>query len=322
MNAFVSSLYECRVFHRRYVRTDLRFVRRIFLFCIDLDELPDMDRRLRCFGYNRLRPFSFYDRDHFVWRKRDEAVRSTKDRVIAYLHERGADFTVGRVLLATNLRVFGYVFNPVSFYYCYDDAGSLRAVLSEVNNTYLEQKPFLTWIDDDESVRLENGNSSVERRAAKRFYVSPFIRHDTEFYFKFARPGELLRVRIDSFLKRHTILKAQIHGSRRDLNDRELMRMLWRYPLITIRIIAWIHVYALKLFLRKVFVFDKEQSDARIVRYGESDGVVCEKDVPPVREYSTRVRPELRKKSGSLREFELPSRKSDGVHNLIHRSIK
>ncbi len=295
MNAFVSSLYECRVFHRRYVRTDLRFVRRIFLFCIDLDELPELNRRLLWFGHNCLRPFSFYDQDHFVWQRDGGLGRSTKDRVIEYLHERGADFTVGRVLLVTNLRVFGYVFNPVSFYYCYDETGRLRAVISEVNNTYLEQKPFLTWVETAEDLELQAGGD-IERRAAKNFYVSPFIRHDTEFYFKFAGPGELLRVRIDSYLKRRTILKAQIHGRRRDLNDRSLLRMMFRYPFITLKVIAWIHLYALKLYLRKLFVFDKKQSDERIVRYGESEGVVCDTNVPARREYSTRVRRAPRKK--------------------------
>lgn len=260
-----SCLYECRVFHRRYIRADTRFQYRIFTLLIDLDELPALDRGLRLFGWNRWRPIAFYDRDHFRWQageadRAESAELSLRARVERYLRENGADdFHPARILLVTNPRVLGYVFNPVSFYYCYDDAGRLRAILSEVNNTYLEQKPFLHRVAPEQT-----GDAALEDRRLKNFYVSPFIAHDTDFYFRFEAPGSGLRVRIDSMRGPQRILKAVVHGERRALNDRSLLSMMLRYPFVTLKIIAAIHWQALRLFIKKIYVHDKVETDKKI----------------------------------------------------------
>ncbi|MCR9144826.1 MAG: DUF1365 domain-containing protein [bacterium] len=283
MRAFNSSLYECRVFHRRYVRAATRFRYNLFMILLDLDELPELDRRLSWFGWNRWRPLSFYDRDHFRWLSADEAGRSakasaslpesagdmrgendiagaspTRDRVRKYLREHGEEYEPGRILLLTNLRVLGYVFNPVSFFYCYDREGRLRNVLSEVNNTYLEQKPFLISVDSE--------RDWTEERTLKNFYVSPFIAHNTDFYFRLREPGDLLSVRIDSLRGPHRILKAVLHGQRRALTNGALFRMFFSYPLVSVKIIVAIHWQALKLFLNKIYVHDKDETDKKIQR--------------------------------------------------------
>lgn len=264
-----SCLYECRVFHRRYVRTDTRFRYQIFTLLIDLDELPALDRGLRLFGWNRWHPIAVYDRDHFRWQQDQnseveggaESVKpSLRARVEAYLRENGAgDFTPARITLLTNPRVLGYVFNPVSYYFCYDDEDRLRAILPEVNNTYLEQKPFLLRVP----VNHPPG-APVESRQLKNFYVSPFIAHNTDFFFRFEEPGQALRVRIDSLRGPHRILKAMIHGVRAPLSDQSLLRFMLRIPLVTVKIIAAIHWQALRLFMRKVYVYDKANTDKKI----------------------------------------------------------
>ncbi len=259
---------------------------------LDLDELPEMNRRLSWFGWNRFRPLSFYDADHFRWlaekskadsapddRTGDSAVDNfhraaaadpddasvsetrpglTRRRVEAYLREAGVSYVPARIMLLTNLRVLGYVFNPVSFFYCYDDEGRLRHILAEVNNTYLEQKPFLVPVDSQAR--------DTEERVLKNFYVSPFIAHDTDFYFRFREPGELVNIRIDSLRSRHRVLKAILHGRRRTLSNGALIKMFFLYPLVSLKIIGAIHWQALKLFVNKVYVHDKAETDKKIER--------------------------------------------------------
>ena len=255
---------------------------------LDLDELPEMNRRLSWFGWNRFRPLSFYDADHFRWLANEsnentastastaigdseiapadlagapsDETRSslTRRRVEAYLREAGVAYVPDRIMLLTNLRVLGYVFNPVSFFYCYDSDGRLRHILAEVNNTYLEQKPFLVSVDSQAR--------DTEERVLKNFYVSPFIAHDTDFYFRFREPGELVNIRIDSLRSRHRVLKAILHGRRRTLSNASLIKMFFLYPLVSLKIIGAIHWQALKLFVNKVYVHDKAETDKKIER--------------------------------------------------------
>ncbi|MEQ9363907.1 MAG: DUF1365 domain-containing protein [Leptospirales bacterium] len=272
MKAFNSSLFECRVFHRRYIRAATRFRYRIFMLFLDLDELPELDRRLIWFGWNRRRPLAFYDADHFRWSASSEVDEAghaadgaeskpaslTRRRVEAYLKERGEGYRPGRIMLLTNLRVLGYVFNPVSFFYCYDQEGKLRNILAEVNNTYREQKPFL--------VSVKPNRDWTEERTLKNFYVSPFIAHNADFYFRFREPGDLVNVRIDSLRGPRRVLKAVLHGRRRALSDGAMVRMFFMYPLVSFKIIAAIHWQAFRLFLRNVYVHDKAATDKKIQR--------------------------------------------------------
>ena len=234
---------------------------------LDLDELPELDRRLSWFGWNRWRPLAFYDRDHFRFLKNDESLDVTprpnlcRQRVERYLNENDVSEAPARIMLLTNLRVLGYVFNPVSFYFCYDQNETLTAVLAEVNNTYLEQKMFL--IEADKGAAEQ---PVAERRTLKNFYVSPFIAHNTDFYFRLRAPGDLVNIRIDSLRAHHRILKAILHGKKRALTNGSLVRMFFRYPLVSAKIIAAIHYQALRLFARRIYVHDKIETDKKIDR--------------------------------------------------------
>ncbi len=249
---FRSCLYECQVMHRRYERRGSLFRYRLFMFFLDIDELDLLDRRLFLFGKNCIRAFSFYEKDHFVFQERARGEkREIRARVEEILSSHGLPDHPDRIMLLTNLRVFGYVFNPVSFYYCYDKESSLYAVVAEVNNTYKEQKAYVIPFKEEKR----------EESQTKLFYVSPFIEYDTDFYFRFNPPDNLINVRIDSRREDRIILKAVLHGRRRRLNERTLVAMLFRYPFITLKIIVWIHLQALRLYLWKIPYFSKASSD-------------------------------------------------------------
>lgn len=255
MTLLNSSLYDVSIYHRRYVHTSNAFRYRMFLFALDLDELVALRDRFALIGLNRFNLFSFYQRDHFKWRS-DANDGSPRELVERQLLEMGVAFKPARITLLTSLRILGYVFNPVSFYYCYDGNGQLRYVLAEVNNTYLEQKPFL--------VEIEAGSREARVRAQKNFYVSPFIRYDTDFDFVFQSPAERLYVRIDSLSNEQLILKAVLSGERRSLTTGALLAAFARFPFATLRVIYLIHRQALRLWLRKTPYFGKAWSDEKI----------------------------------------------------------
>jgi DUF1365 family protein len=256
--------------HARFAPKAHRFVYRIFLFAIDLDDLDVLHRKLRLFSFNRSNVYSFRDDDFLPTHKpvfhgsvpplgqpSSEPARPTvapdsslKQRVVAYLSTRGIDLTGGRVLLVTLPRVFGYLFNPVSFYFCYDRSGAAVATLAEVTNTFREMKPFLLGPDT-------RSGDAFSRRMAKDFYVSPFSDVDVAFDFKLHPPGERLCVRIDDYAGACRTLTSTLTGARHPLTDGRLAWFTLKYPLITLKVIALIHWHALRLWMKRVPWFAK-----------------------------------------------------------------
>ena len=162
-----SSLYECTVMHHRLEPLKHRFVYKIFMFSLDLDELDSLHSKLWLFSRNSMNIFSFGDSDHLQYGK-----TTTKENIIEYLRQNEIDLYGGKIYLITNLRTFGYVFNPVSFYFCYDAGGNAVCAVSEVGNTFGEMKPYL--LD-----RTDKNETGFRKRMDKLFYVSPFINLDT-----------------------------------------------------------------------------------------------------------------------------------------------
>ncbi len=151
-----SGLYECQVLHARFAPQSHRFVYRIFLFALDLDELDRLPQRAALFSVNRRNIYSFRDADFLpttelshnsaaaptAIRNPQSPIPNLKARVTAYAAAHGVDVSGGRIVLVTLPRVFGYLFNPVSFYFCFDRTGRPAAAIAEVTNTFREVKPF------------------------------------------------------------------------------------------------------------------------------------------------------------------------------------
>ncbi len=174
--------------------------------------------------------------------------------MLAYIGERGVDIPGGRVLLLTLPRVAGYLFNPVSFYFCYDSSGRPAAAIAEVTNTFREMKPYFLGPD---AIAGAGGEQSFRSRVPKFFYVSPFSDVDVAFDFKLRTPGEGLSIRIDDYDGEKRTLASALTGHRRPLTGPRLAWYSLKYPLITVRVIALIHLHALLLKLKRIPWFAK-----------------------------------------------------------------
>ena len=153
------------------------------MFRLDLDELDALDKLTPIFSYNKFNIFSFFDKDYL-----SENNKSTKIKAIEYLSSNGLQ--IGRnckIELITMPRIFGYTFNPVSFYFISEN-NMHRYAIAQVNNTYGEMKLYLL---------TDFSNLEYELRTRKYFYVSPFSRLDTYFHFKLKPPNKNLDINID-----------------------------------------------------------------------------------------------------------------------------
>ena len=251
--------------HHRFSPKVHRFAYRIFMFAVDLDELESLDRKLRLFSFNRANLYAFRERDFLPAGELPHNPTQTPDpgrvpglslkaRVVAHLANHGIDLTSGRVLLVTLPRVLGYLFNPVSFYFCYDRHGQPVASIAEVTNTFREMKPFVLGPD---TCTVAKRGATFSLRLPKYFYVSPFTDMDVSFDFTLQAPGERLSVQIDDYDAGQRTLTSVLTGSRQPLTDGRLAWFTLKYPLITLRVIALIHWHALRLYLKKVPWFAK-----------------------------------------------------------------
>ncbi len=241
MRGLRSKLYAGNVWHRRTSPKAYEFHYGVYYFDLDLDEIGDVDRGIRVFGYNRRNVLSFRDSDHM-----SASGLGIRDALREHLSARGVDPDGVRVSLLTNTRVFGYVFNPVSFYFVRDRATLvLQHVIAEVHNTHGERHVY----DLDRAP----GGEVYASTAEKAMYVSPFIEMDARYAFECREdPGGAYDLRIDEYRGDDLFFQAQLRVAPQPLTNANVTKMLIRYPFMTLKTIGLIHWQGLKLWLRGV----------------------------------------------------------------------
>ena len=230
-------VYFGEVMHRRLGAVRHRFTYQVFSVLLDLDRIEALGRRLKLFSYNRLNIFSFQDRDHGP--RDGSPLRPWVERhlVAAGLgHVRG-----GRIRLLCFPRLWGYVFNPLSVFFCEAPDGTLAAILYEVSNTFGERHCYLETVNPSVA-------GVIEQACAKRFYVSPFIELEGDYRFRVQAPDEKLMIAIRQRARDGQTLHAILSGTAAPFDDRTLLRALLAHPLMTFKVMAAIHWEALKLW--------------------------------------------------------------------------
>lgn len=246
MISLSSCIYLGNVVHHRLVPKEHRFSYNVFSLCLNVDEIDELSRRLTWFSRNRINLVSFYDAD--LGCKSSESVAVYVRRT---LQEAGFGDCGGRVMLLCYPRVLGYVFNPLSVYFCYRSDGSLGVIIYEVSNTFAERKSYIIPI-------AGSAEALVEQTCAKEMYVSPFTNARGRYEFRVRPPGDNVQVGVNYLNQDVLVLATSFAGTRRRaLNDATLVGVLARYPLMTLKVIAAIHYEAARLFLKGVPVVDR-----------------------------------------------------------------
>ncbi|MEN3110334.1 DUF1365 domain-containing protein [Uliginosibacterium paludis] len=242
----VATVLRGAVMHERHLPVNNRFSYALFMLCLPLSRLKESGNAL--LGIERWRLFSFFNRDHGA---RDGSPLEPWIRAILQRHGLAAACN-GDVLLQTLPRLFGFVFNPVSFWYCLDEEGRVRAVLAEVNNTFGEHHNYLICHEDHREIRAGD-----ELRARKVFHVSPFYPVRGEYRFRFSTHGSHLAVAIDYLDGGLLQLATRVSGRHEVLSAGSLLRAWIGCPLLTFGVVARINLQALRLVLRRVTIFRK-----------------------------------------------------------------
>lgn len=232
MSDWNSALYVGRVGHTRLRPFRHSFEYRVYALLLDLDELEKIGRRLGVFSHNRFNLFGFADRDHGP---RDGT--HLREWIDGYLAEAGIDLGGGPVRLLSFPRVLGYTFDPLTIWYCFHADGSLRAILHEVKNTFGEQHGYLVPIDGD-----------LRHQFDKEFFVSPFMDMEARYEFAMNVPSDRLTVGITQSDASGDLLRASVQASRLELSDRNLLRVFFTHPLLTLKVIGAIHWQGFRLW--------------------------------------------------------------------------
>ena len=239
-----SNIYIGKVVHKRFKPKEHFFKYNVFSLLIDLDELKIINNEIRIFSYNKFNLISFFDKDHGP---RDGS--SVKVWVLKNLEKINIFNKNVKIKILCFPRIFGYVFNPLSIFYIYDDELKLISILYEVKNTFGEQHVYI-FKTTDEKV--------IQNNCKKKFHVSPFIEMDCEYFFKILKPDNRLSVVIDQFDKEGKIFFASQDGEAIEFNAKNLINSFFSHPLMSFKIILAIHFEAFRLWIKGVKLIKKK----------------------------------------------------------------
>jgi len=270
------AIYRGTLRHRRRTPVWHEFTYPLFMVLLDVDRIPELTRISRFLGHNRWNWASFDDRDHF-----GDPSLPLRKRLEADAASHGLQLPQGPIYLLTHLRYLGYIFNPVSFFYCCGASGQAEMMMAEVNNTYGESRNY--WLGPSEQKPLDRARFYS---APKTMYVSPFIPMDIEYDFIFTPPGDNLVVHMNTKDRGKILLDATLKLEKQPWTSTSLHQALLQHPWMTAKVIGAIHWQALQLYFQRIRVFSHPQGNpasllGRMNRRGSAPRATPGKSVLP-----------------------------------------
>ena len=245
MNHAAGAIYAGRVVHRRSRPKAHLLKYRVFSLLLDLDRLDEIDKSQSLLNINRWGVLSFLERDHG-----DGGKGKLRDWVNHRLTDAGFSPSELNVHVLCYPRILGYVFNPLTVYFCTDATGLTRVILYQVNNTFSERHTYV--------LPVENRKLPIHQSCDKAMYVSPFTPMDCRYGFSIVPPAERVAVVIRQSDKDGPFLNASFTGNHETLTTRNLLGALFRHPLMTLKVVAGIHYEAFRLWRKGVPYFTHE----------------------------------------------------------------
>ena len=239
MTAFQSCAYVGVVGHTRVRPTRHAFSYKVFSLALDVDAIDQLTKSMWLMSRNRWNILSFCDRDHgsgdgtFV-----------ADHVRQLLVGAGLPGAGESITLLCYPRILGFVFNPLSVYFCRDRHGSLSVIIYEVSNTFNERKSYI--------IPVAQASASIEQTCAKEMYVSPFTPRDGMYRFRIEAPAEEVFIGVDFYDEETPVLKTFFRGKRRKMTANSFARMLLTHPLMILKVLGGIHLEAARLWWKGV----------------------------------------------------------------------
>jgi DUF1365 family protein len=239
-------IFTAKTMHKRFYPKENLFTYGLYYLVIPLSKI------------NSLKLFS----PLISFRKKDHGARDGGD-LRSWID--GIYKSDGEVVLVTMPRIFGYGFNPVSFWFCFDKQIKLRAVLAEVNNTFGETHSYLCSHENGEEISANDVFAGE-----KIFHVSPFLQRIGDYQFRFDYRAEKLAIWVDHYQNGEKILATNLIGNLTPLTRNNLLKHFFQFPLLTFKVIGLIHYQAIKLMAKGIkYIVKPMQNDQRLSKITE-----------------------------------------------------
>ncbi len=240
------AIYVGEVRHRRTRPKVHAFTYPLFMAFLDVDRIPELCRVSPFLSYGRWNWAAFHEEDQF-----GDPSLSLRERLRLDALAKGHVLPEGPIYLLTHLRYLGICFNPVSYFYCYDQAGHLMLIMAQVSNTPWRER-HTYWLPVAEG---HQGPGGVSFDVPKAFHVSPFMPMDCRYRWAFTPPGEALKVHIAEFDRLDLFFDATLQLSKRPWMAGIVWRTLVQFPWMTLKVLIAIHWEAFWLWIKRVPVF-------------------------------------------------------------------
>ena len=235
-----AGLYSGTVWHHRTSPKDHKLAYKCWFLFLDLDNLPNTVGMI--LGCDRSGVMQFKTSDHA-----NGTNSPLKEQIITQVKQTTGNDAIAHIYILTTPRFLGYIFNPLSIYYCYDEEMKLCALVYEVNNTFRERHNYIVDIN-----QADPANQESQHQTEKLFYVSPFMDTSGKYDFTITPPHETLSITIDSDDQKGNHLKAGFTGTWSPINKASLWKQFFKSPFMSLKIIAAIHYEALKLWVKGI----------------------------------------------------------------------